>query len=49
MKNEIRKSLASIVLIIMSFMLIMYGILDKEVMTVFNKAIKICLECIGIG
>lgn len=49
MKNEIGKSLLSIGLIIASFVLIMYGILDKEVVTVFNKAINICLECIGIG
>ena len=49
MKNEICKSLINIGLIVASFMLIMYGILDKEVVTVFNKAINICLECIGIG
>ena len=49
MKSEISKSLINIGLIVMSFMLIMYGILDKEVVTVFNKAINICLECIGIG
>ena len=49
MKNEISKSLINIGLIVMSFILIMYGILDKEVVTVFNKAINICLECIGIG
>lgn len=49
MKIEIRKSLANIGLIVTSFMLIVYGILDKEVVTVFNKAINICLECIGIG
>ena len=49
MKNEISKSLINIGLIVTSFILIMYGILDKEVVTVFNKAINICLECIGIG
>ena len=49
MKNEISKSLINIGLIVAAFMLIMYGIFDKEVVTVFNKAINICLECIGIG
>ena len=49
MKSEIGKSLINIGLIVTSFILIMYGILDKEVVTVFNKAINICLECIGIG
>ena len=49
MKSEIRKLLLNIVILVTSFVLILYGILDKEVVTVFNKAINICLECIGIG
>ena len=49
MSNELRKSLINIGLITMAFVLIVYGILDKEVFTVFTKAVNICLECIGIG
>ena len=49
MKSEIRRLLLSIVFLVTAFVLILYGILDKEVVTVFNKAINICLECIGIG
>lgn len=49
MKSEIYKLLLNIVFLVTSFVLILYGILDKEVVTVFNKAINICLECIGIG
>ena len=49
MKKEIAKTILNIGLIITSFVLILYGMLDKEVVTVFNKAINICLECIGIG
>ena len=49
MKSEIRKLLLNIVFLVTSFVLILYGILNKEVVTVFNKAINICLECIGIG
>lgn len=49
MKKEISKNLINLGLIITSVVLIMYGILNKEVVTVFNKAINICLECIGIG
>lgn len=49
MKSEISKLLLNIVFLVTSFVLILYGILDNEVVTVFNKAINICLECIGIG
>ncbi|WP_276575866.1 CD1871A family CXXC motif-containing protein [Oceanirhabdus seepicola] len=33
----------------MSILSILYGISDGEVDVVLNKAINICLECIGIG
>ena len=28
---------------------IVYGIFDKEIIAVFNKAINLCRECVGIG
>ena len=37
------------VLIITGAILITIGILGKEYIPVFNKAVRICLECIGIG
>ena len=49
MKSEVYKLLLNIVFLVTSFVLILCGILNKEVVTVFNKAINICLECIGIG
>ena len=49
MKSELSKSLINLVLIVLAFVFIVYGIFNKEVVTVFNKAINICLECIGIG
>ena len=49
MKNEIGKTLINLGLMTAAFLLIMSGIMNGEVMTVFNKAINICLECIGIG
>ena len=49
MKSDICKLILNIVFLVTSFVLILYGILNKEVVTVFNKAINICLECIGIG
>jgi len=35
--------------LIMSILSILYGISDGELDAVLNKAINICLECIGIG
>lgn len=36
-------------LLVMGVCLMAIGITNGEVGVVFNKAIKICLECIGIG
>ena len=44
-----RRSWISIVGIILGLYLIAYGFSEGEVNIVFSKAIKICLECIGIG
>lgn len=49
MKSEFSKSVLNVVLILIAFILIIFGISSGEVMTVFNKAINICMECIGIG
>ncbi len=37
------------VLLVISSVLIIVGVLKGEHTDVFQKAIKICLECIGIG
>ncbi|MBN1623964.1 MAG: thioredoxin [Clostridia bacterium] len=40
---------ASIAVIIIAIAMVVFGIYRTEVSDVFNKAIRICLECIGIG
>ncbi|MCY6958529.1 CD1871A family CXXC motif-containing protein [Clostridium brassicae] len=35
--------------LLQSFIFIALGIYRSEVLIAFNKAINICLECIGIG
>lgn len=49
MKNDSVRNILGLIFLCTAFLLIMYGILNKEVLTVFNKAINICMECIGIG
>lgn len=44
MKNHINK-----IILIISIILITNGITRGEVGVVLTKAIRICLECIGIG
>lgn len=39
----------TIIVLILSITFIIIGIIEKQNMQVFMKAIKICLECIGIG
>lgn len=49
MKSDYAKTILGISLLICSFVLIEIGICNSEVLTVFNKAVNICMECIGIG
>ena len=35
--------------LILGAVFVIIGLLDKENINVLNKAVRICLECIGIG
>lgn len=35
--------------LILGAVFVIIGLLNKEYLTVLNKAVRICLECIGIG
>ncbi|MFR1782928.1 MAG: CD1871A family CXXC motif-containing protein [Sarcina ventriculi] len=48
MKNKTKSIIQSILLAVGSIMLV-YGTYRGEAVTVLTKAIKLCLECIGIG
>lgn len=47
--TEKKRSLISIILLSTGILLILAGIFRGEASAVFQKATKICLECIGIG
>ena len=44
-----KKGAIRILLLVSGSLMLIYGIFRNEVTYVFNKAVKICLECIGIG
>ena len=44
-----RKRVISIIVIFIAVIMIAFGAFRNEVADVLNKAIRICLECIGIG
>ena len=49
MEMKKRINAIRVMLFALSAIMITYGVYRDEVVVVFNKAINICLECIGIG
>ena len=44
-----KKGSIKVLTLLLAIVMIGYGIYRKEVDKVLGKAIKICLECVGIG
>ena len=38
-----------VAVIAIALLLIVVGVMQKEALTVFSKAVRLCLECVGIG
>lgn len=49
MKKLEEQSFIKYVLLLLSMGMIGFGMIREEHLTVLKKAIKICLECIGVG
>ncbi len=47
--SEKQRNILCALLFAVFFAMMVFGVLDKEINVVFNKAVNICLECIGIG
>lgn len=48
-KQLSKKAAAQVLLLLLSAAFLVYGVMRGEADTVLNKAIKLCLECVGIG
>ncbi len=47
--SHVKKAAAQAMLLIVGVAMLCFGVWRGEVLTVLSKAIKLCLECVGIG
>ena len=47
--KQINRAAAQITLLAAAILMIGYGAMRGETSTVLSKAIKLCMECVGIG
>ncbi len=48
-KGNFVKNTVSILLLLLALSFVALGMYRGEVSVVFNKAIRICMECVGLG
>lgn len=46
---KVIKTVSQVVLLIAGIAMVCFGVMRGEAATVLGKAIRLCLECIGIG
>ena len=47
--SHVKKTAAQVVLLVAGVVMLCFGVWRGEAATVLSKAIKLCLECVGIG
>ena len=47
--NKVKKAISQIGFLVAGVVMLCYGAMRGEADTVLSKAIRLCLECIGIG
>ena len=45
----LKKAAVQVLLLLIGIAMLVFGIWRDEVQTVFSKAIRLCMECVGIG
>lgn len=44
-----KKTAAQMFFLLIGMVMLIFGIWREEAQTVFSKAIRLCMECVGIG
>ena len=47
--SHVKKAVAQAMLLVVGIAMLCFGVCRREAATVLSKAIKLCLECVGIG
>ena len=44
-----KKAAVQVLILLVGIAMLIFGIWREEAQTVFSKAIRLCMECVGIG